>query len=177
MVKVITPPATEPVTLNDFKVWMQCLNITPEQEPMALSLLKAGREEAEAYQNTAYCEQTLQIAPENLSGAIVLPRPPFLELKSVTAYLQDGMEQDITDQCLIYTTVPPATLYLPTLSAPLRTVDPVLIIYTAGYGVVPEKVRQAILLYASWSWTHRSGGEPVPAAFYNLLSKGRVVPV
>lgn len=178
MVKVITPPAAEPVSINDFKTWMQGLTITPEQEPMAASLLKAGREEAEAYQNAAYCEQTLQITSDNLSGAIILPRPPFRALQNVTAYLADGTEQDITDTCVTDDTWSPARLYLPpVLPGPLREVNPLAITYTAGYDAVPEKVRQAILLYAAWAWIHRGGDERVPAAFYNLLSKGRVVPV
>lgn len=180
MVKVIVPPVAEPVSLDDFKAWMQGLVIAPEQEAMANSLLKAGREEAEAYQNAAYCEQTLQIAPDDFSGAIVLPRPPFRELKSVIAYLADGTEQDVTELFCVNDTVWPAEIHLKDdsmLPGPLRTVNPVVITYTAGNDMVPEKVKQAILLYVAWAWMHRGGDEPVPAAFYALLSKGRVVPV
>lgn len=180
MVRVITPPVSEPVAIDDFKAWMQGLPISTDQEPMVTSLLKAGREEAEAYQNVAYCEQTLQIAPDDLSGAIVLPRPPFKELKSITAYLTDGTEQDVMALYEVNNAVWPAELNLKDGAAipePLRNINPVLITYTAGYDTVPEKVKQAILLYATWAWMHRGGDEPVPAAFYNLLSKGRVIPV
>ncbi len=178
MVKVIIPPAVEPVSIDDFKTWMQELTITPEQESMALSLLKAGREEAEAYQNVAYCEQTLQVAPEKLSDAIVLPRPPFHVLQSVVIYLADGTSQDITDTCTVDDAQRPAKLYLPhNTLGPLREINPVIITYTAGFDTVPGRVRQAILLYTAWAWMHRSGDEAVPAAFYALLSKGRVIPV
>lgn len=180
MLKVITPPASEPVSLDDFKAWMQGLPISSEQEPMITSLLEAGREEAEAYQNVAYCEQTLQIAPDDLSGAIVLPRPPFKELKSVTAYLADGTQQDIMGLFEVNDNIRPAEMNLKdgaALPGPLRAINPILITYTAGYGAVPEKVRQAILLYAAWAYRNREGGEGIPAAFYNLLSKGRVLPV
>ena len=180
MVKVITPPTAEPVSLDDFKSWMQGLPISDDQKPMATSLLKAGREEAEAYQNAAYCEQTLQMAPDDLSGAIVLPRPPFRELKSITAYLADGTQQDVTTLYDVNDDAWPAELNLKNSSAlpgPLRLVNPLVITYTAGYDAVPEKVKQAILLYATWAWMHRGGDEPVPAAFYALLSKGRVIPV
>lgn len=180
MVRVITPPASEPVTIDDFKAWMQGLPIALEQETMVNSLLKAGREEAEAYQNVAYCEQTLQIAPDKSSGAIVLPRPPFRELKGIVAYMTDGTEQDVTDLFEINDNVKPAEISLKdgtALPGQLRAVNPVLVTYTAGYDKVPEKVKQAILLYATWAWMHRSGDEPIPVAFYNLLSKGRVIPV
>ncbi len=180
MVKVITPPTAEPVTVDDFKSWMQGLPISSDREPMVNNLLKAGREEAEAYQNVAYCEQTLQIAPDDLSGAIVLPRPPFRELKSVTAYLADGTQQDVTTLYDVNDNVWPAELNLKdgaALPGPLCTVNPLTITYTAGYDAVPETVKQAILLYATWSWMHRGGDEPVPKAFYALLSKGRVIPV
>lgn len=180
MVKVITPPTAEPVELNDFKIWMNGAPISTDQEPMVKSLLKAGREEAEAHQNVAYCEQTLQIAPDDMSGAIVLPRPPFRELKAVVAYLADGTQQDVTTLFDVNSNIWPPELNLKdgaTLPGPLRSVNPLIITYTAGYDTVPEKVKQAILLYATWSWMHRGGNEPVPAAFYALLSKGRVIPV
>ncbi len=180
MVKVITPPEKEPVSLDDFKAWMQGLPVSTEQEPMVNSMLKAGREEAEAYQNVTYCEQTLQMAPDDLSGAIVLPRPPFRELKSVIAYLADGTQQDVTTLYDVNNNAWPTELNLKdgaALPFPLRTVNPLVITYTAGYDTVPDKVKQAILLYATWAWMHRGGDESVPPAFYALLSKGRVVPV
>lgn len=180
MVKVIVPPEKEPVTVDEMRQWMQCATIPPEQELLAKSILKAGREEAEAYQNAAYCEQTLQIAPDNLSGAIVLPRPPFKALQSVVCYAQDGTQADITDTVTVNDIAFPAELKLKdsaVISCPLRETNPILITYTAGYDEVPERVRQAILLYATWAWLHRGGGEPIPAAFYNLLGKRRVVPV
>jgi uncharacterized phiE125 gp8 family phage protein len=180
MVKVIVPPTAEPVELNDFKGWMNGVPISTDQESMVQSLLKAGREEAESYQNVAYCEQTLQIAPDDLSGAIVLPRPPFRELNTVVAYLADGTLQDATTLYEVNDAVWPAELNLKdgaVLPGPLRSVNPLVITYTAGYDTTPEKVKQAILLYAAWSWMHRGGNEPIPAAFYALLSKGRVVPV
>lgn len=180
MVKVIVPPEKEPITVEELRLWMQCAPITPEQEPQALSVLKAGREEAEAYQNSAYCEQTLQIAPDNLSGAIVLPRPPFRALQSVVLFSPDGSQTDITESVVVDDVSFPAELRLKDgtkISCPLRGTNPILITYTAGYDTVPERVKHAILMYATWAWLHRAGGEPVPAAFYNLLRKRRVVPV
>lgn len=180
MVKVIIPPEKEPVEVDDLRQWMQCAPITPEQEPLATAMLKAGREEAEAYQNAAYCEQTLQIAPDNLSGAIVLPRPPFRALVSVICYSPDGGQTDITALVLVDDVAFPAELHLKegaAIPCPLRKENPILITYTAGYDEVPERVRHAILIYATWAWLHRSGGEPLPVAFYDLLRKRRVVPV
>lgn len=185
MVKVITPPSAEPVSLDDFKAWMQGIPVSADQESMVKSLLKAGREEAEAYQNAAYCEQTLQIAPELdklglIPPAVILPRPPFRELQSAVLNLEDGTSQDITADCAVDDTTWPAEInftYGALTFGPLRSVNPIVITYTAGYDTVPERVKQAILLYATWAWMHRGGDESVPAAFYALLSKGRVVPV
>lgn len=182
MVKVIVPPAKEPVSLDDFRIWMQGLPISPEQEPMVNSLLKAGREEAEAYQNAAYCEQTLQLTVEpeppcpDIPRAIVLPRPPFRELKSVTATLPDGTQQDAAAQFEVHNDGGPAELVQkPGSNVPVFC--RLQVTYTAGYDTVPEKVKQAILLYATWAWMHRGGDAAIPPAFYALLSKGRVVPV
>lgn len=182
MVKVITPPAAEPVNLDDFKNWMQGLPISTDQEPMVNSLLKAGREEAEAHQNVAYCEQTLQLTVEPESPrtdaplAITLPRPPFRELQSITAILPDGTQQDVTAQFDVHNDGGPAALVLKP-GGDVPAFSRLQIIYTAGYDAVPETVKQAILLYATWAWMHRGGDESVPKAFYALLSKGRVIPV
>lgn len=181
MVKIITPPTAEPVSPADFKNWMQGLPVSADQESMVMSLLKAGREEAEAYQNAAYCEQTLQLTvePEPCAPpAVVLPRPPFRELQSVTAVLPDGTQQDVTAQFDVHDGGGRAEL----IRKPGGSVPGfcrLVITYTAGYDAdeIPEKVRQAILLYAAWAWMHRGGDTSVPAAFYALLSKGRVIPV
>lgn len=184
MVKVITPPVAEPVSINDFKAWMNGLPISADQEPMVTALLKAGREEAEAYQNAAYSEQTLQLTVETEPRppgyhallAITLPRPPYRGLQSVTALLPDGTQQDVTAQFDVHNDGGPAVLALK-FGAPFPPPSRLQVVYTAGYDTVPEKVRQAILLYATWAWMHRGGDESIPAAFYALLSKGRVVPV
>jgi len=163
MVKVLNPPEKEPVSVNDFKVWMQGLPITVEQEPMALSLLKAGREEAERYTNRALCEQTLQLVSDLFT--VVLPRPPFRELKSVI----DESGNDVTEKYEIDNTKLLAELH--------GEAGKVIITYTAGYEELPEKVKQAILLYATWGWMHRGGDMTIPPAFYSLLAKERVIPV
>ena len=183
MVKVITPPAAEPVSLDEFKQWANGLPVTAEQEPIANAILRAGREEAEAYQNAAYCEQTLQLTiepkpqPPGVPFAATLPRPPFRELKSVIAHMADGTQNDIMAQFEVHNDGGPAKLVLKPGMVLHGLIIRLLITYTAGYDTVPDKVKQAILLYATWAWLHRGGDEPVPAAFYALLSKGRVIPV
>lgn len=150
---------------------------------MVNNLLKAGREEAEAYQNVAYCEQTLQFTvepepqpPGMLPDVITLPRPPFHELKSITAILLGGTQIDVINQFDVHNDGGPAVLVRKPDGNALAYAR-LQIVYTAGYNTVPEKVKQAILLYATWAWMHRGGDMSVPAAFYALLSKGRVVPV
>jgi hypothetical protein len=104
------------------------------------------------------------------------PRPPFRELKSVTATLPDGTQQDAAAQFEVHNDGGPAELVQkPGSNVPVFC--RLQVTYTAGYDTVPEKVKQAIFLYATWAWMHRGGDESVPAAFYALLSKGRVVPV
>lgn len=183
MVKVITPPVKEPVSLDEFKQWANGLPVTAEQEPIVNVMLKAGREEAEAYQNVAYCEQTLQLTVgreehrhSDAPLTVTLPRPPFRELKSVTAILPDGTEEDVTEQFEVRNDGGLTMLVLKT-DGDMPDFCRLQIVYTAGYDTVPDKVKQAILLYATWAWMHRGGDEPIPAAFYALLGKGRVIPV
>ena len=182
MVKVITPPASEPVSLAEFKLCMRGVPISTAQEPMVNSILKAGREEAEKYQNAAYMEQTLLIALDApTSGAIILPRPLFKSLPSVACYDENDIATDITASFAINDIACPAQIKMkdgvgwPSIA--YRNQNPVLITYQAGYTTVPEKVKQAILIYAVWAYTHPGGDVPIPDAFYSLLRKGRVIPV
>mgnify|MGYP000861541442 FL=1 len=163
MVKVLNPPGKEPVSVNDFKAWMQGLPITAEQEPMVLSLLQAGREEAERYTNRALCEQTLQVVSD--LSTVVLPRPAYRGLKDVS----DESGNDVTERYEVDDTKLLAELH--------GEAGKVTVIYTAGCEEIPEKAKQAILLYATWGWMHRGGDLTIPPAFYALLSKERVIPV
>lgn len=181
MVKVLVPPVSEPVSLADFKAWMRNIPIPADQENMVNSLLKAGREESEKYQNTAYFEQTLQIAlDEKTLSAIVLPRPPFKSLESVICFDVNDAQTDITDLFAVNDIAFPAEIKMkdgqdwPNIT--YRSQNPVVITYKAGSSDVPEKVKQAILLYATWFYM-RPDAEKVTDAFYALLKTGRVIPV
>lgn len=181
-VKVVAPPENEPVVISDFKAWMRGIPVPRDQEDMINMLLRTGREEAEEYQNRAYCKQTLQIALDKpTSGAIILPRPPFKSLVSVVCYDASGEEINITDKFTINDIMCPAEIQMkdsesyPNIT--YRNQNPILITYIAGYDTIPEKVKQAILIHAAWSYMNPDGKEPVPAAFKSLLSKKRVMPL
>lgn len=182
-VKVLVPPTAEPVSLAEFKIWMRG-GITTEQEDMVASLLTAGREKAEKYQNAAYIEQTLQVAIDAPTmRAIVLPRPPFKELVSVVCYDSSGVGTDITDAFSINDIARPAEMWMkegqswPSIS--YRAQNPIVITYKAGGTAddVPQRVKQAILVYAAWAKMYPTAEKPLPDAFYHLLDPGRIKPV
>lgn len=181
MVKVVVPPAVEPVLPAELKTYLRYGQTTTQQDSMMEMLLTAGREEAEKYQNAAYCEQTLQIALDApTSGAIVLPRPPFKSLESVIYYDTNDIQTDITDLFAVNDIAWPVEIKLRDgqtwPNATPRNQNPIVITYKSGSTDVPNKVKLAILFYASWFFMHPDA-EKIPEAFYSLLKKGRVIPV
>lgn len=181
MVKVVVPPAVEPVTLAELKSYMKHSPSVSSQDSILTMFLQSGREEAEKYQNVAYCEQTLQIALDNItSGAIVLPRPPFKSLVSVVCYDVNDNPTDITSSFAINDVAFPAEIKMkdgqvwPNVN--LRNQNPILITYKAGSDTIPARIKLAILFYATWFSMHPDT-DLIPKAFYNLLSKDRVIPV
>jgi len=181
LVKVVVPPASEPVNLADLKTYLRYGPTSTAQDSVMNMLIASGREEAEKFQNAAYMEQTLQIAlDESTLSAIVLPRPPFKSLESVICYDVDDNPTDITAAFAVNDIAFPAEIKMKSgqvwTNVTLRNQNPIVITYKAGSDAVSNRVKQAILFYAAWFFMHPDT-EKVPDAFYSLLKKGRVVPV
>jgi hypothetical protein len=200
--KVITPPAIEPVSVDEVKLHTR---INYDVEDSILSKwISTAREMAEDYQRRAFISQMLELSFDNYPVMpIRLPRPPLIELKSIKIYDYEGTETVLyneADNPVTTTTegeAEPSTnadFIIDTASEPgriglafgkvwpattLRALDSVKIRYAAGYGLtaaaVPACVADAIMLYCAYRNENRAAEEKeCPEQFYNLLAHNRM---
>lgn len=166
----ITPPAIEPVTLEEAK---QHLRIDGnEEDSLIAALITAARQKAEDYTRRAFITQTWELALDSACGVLHLPRPPVQAVETITV---DGVAVAAEN----YALVSPDVLHI---KVPLYAANPggVVIRYRAGYGDtsadVPQVIRQAILMLVAHLYEHR-GDEVVelPPAVKTLLQPYRVM--
>lgn len=151
----VTPPAVEPVTLDEAKLQLRVE--VADDDTLINRLLAVARQLCEAYHGRAYVTRTLRLELDRFPavGIILLPYPPAQSVGSVKYDNSAGVE--VTLEATAY--------YLDAAAEPARlapapgTTWPstqagkagaVRIVYDAGYGDaaadVPEYVKQAILV-------------------------------
>lgn len=174
VLKVLTPPAVEPVTLAEAKTE---LGITSTTDDARLTrLLTVARFLAESYTNRAFITQTLllqldaapplrvpwwdgvrqgSIAEFASSEPITLMRAPVVSITSIvtTSITDEDSTMTADDYVLDAVSEPGRVLlkYGKTWPTNLREHACVRITYTAGYGVsgahVPQPIRDAIMVH------------------------------
>lgn len=193
-IKIITPPAIEPVTLAEAVLHTRADET--EDQPLITALITAAREYCEKYSGRAYITQTIRASFDSWPlFPIRLPRPPLAAVDSVKYYGEDNAEYTL-DAASYYTDTdsePGRIAIASGISLPattLRDINAVQITYTAGYGAaataVPQRVKQAImLLVAHWYESReavivgRTGNmsKEIEFAVHNLLAQDRIWPV
>lgn len=166
----ITPPAIEPVTLEEAK---QHLRVDGnEEDSLIAALITAARQKAEDYTRRAFITQTWELALDSACGVLHLPRPPVQTVETVTV---DGEVITPEKYALV------GTEYLH-VKMPLNAVTPggVVIRYKAGYGDaptdMPQAIRQAIMMLVAHLYEHRGDeAEEIPAMIKILLQPFRVM--
>ncbi len=183
--ELITPPATEPVTLDQAKAHLKV--DTADDDALIASLIAAARASAEWHTGRAFVTQswTLWLDCWPRDCAVDIPLPPLQSVTSVTVYAPDGTT--ITLDAALYqidAASAPARLALKpgaSLPANLRTMNAVAIAFTAGYGDtgdVPAPVCEAILEIVANLYAHR-GDTPAeqPLEALALLAPYRILKV
>ena len=189
-IRVVTPPAVEPVTLNEAK--LHCRIDVTDDDALVTSLITVARQYAETFTGRAFVTQTIQydLPRWPRRKAIYLPRPPLQSVTSVTWWDTDGNDTVLTagTNYLVDAAPEPGTVLLPDgglwPSEPLYAVHPVRIEYVAGYGlaaVVPEYIKAAIkLLVGNWYENREQVlpaghvGKELPLGVQQLLWQERV---
>ena len=185
---LLTPPALEPVTLADAKLFLRIEH--DDDDDLIAALIAAARVHVEAKIRRALITQTWRLTRDVWPAAGVIPILP-VPLRAVTAigvYGDDGMLQMLDiDTFHVDSVAAPAMLMVErgALPAPGRIAGGIEIDIETGYGDAPDDVpaplRQAIrLLVAHWYENRRlvaASGEvaSMPASVSSLIAPFRVL--
>lgn len=183
--KLITAPATEPVTLAEAKAHLRVEHT--ESDGLITDLITAARQYCEGFQNrqyiTAVWELWLDAWPDK--DYIHIPRPPLQSVASVKYFGTDNTEctMDPAEYFVDEKSEPGRVALAYGKSWPIATLRPsggVVIRFAAGYGDakdVPQKVKQAMLLKIELDFDRHepAEGENLLKAVKRLLWLDRVV--
>ncbi len=152
--KSVTPPATEPVSLTETKTHLR-VDIT-DDDNYIIALITAARINIQHWARRSLMTQTwrysLDAWPDN--NTINLPRPPLQSVSSIIYHSNDSSTTRPATNYQVDTDSEPGRV-APTNGSgwpggSLRSLNPIQITFTAGYGDaatdVPAIYRQAMLL-------------------------------
>lgn len=187
--KIITAPATEPVTVTEVETHLRLA--TGSENIYLGTLIAAAREYCELFQNRAYISQTWELTLDEWPCfPIKLPMPPLISITSIK--YMDYLNAENTwaaSNYIVDTDSEPGRIALAyNISLPttiLRPINAVKIRYVAGYAnaaAVPLRIKQAILLLIGHMYENRETVSPVelkeiPFAVSALLWTDRIVPI
>lgn len=187
--KLITAMTTEPVSLDDVRMHLRLTDDTTE-DPLITSLIERARLYCEKHTGRAFGTQTweayLNYWPDR--NYINLPMPPLQSVTSVKYLDSAGTETTMTEttQYLVDSDsdigkiVLPYSVTWPSFTAyPIR---PIRIRFIAGYTVLPEPLKQAMLLMIGNWYENREHGvdvvggkvEVIPFSAMALMAQYRV---
>lgn len=186
-VKVVTPPGSEPVSIEEAKLHLRVG--TDADDDLISALIVAARETAEGFQNRSFITQTLKEVLDHFPRTPHrLPRPPVSVVTSIVYTDSDGEEGTVDAGSYFLDAVSGRLVLNYGYSWPSVTLRPaagVAITYTAGYGAaedVPARVKQAMLLMIGHWYEHREQVitgtivAELPMAAKALLWQERIVP-
>lgn len=163
-VRIITPPAVEPVTVSECKLDARVDGNA--EDALFASWIITARSEVEIVSARALINRTLEMAfdrwpPEQW---ITLRYPPLVSVLSITYYDPEGMQQTLpTDQYIVEIDSEPGRIWLaPGANWPAtHEIARIRVRYIAGYGTspedVPENYRAAIRGLVNLAYQYRAG--------------------
>ena len=158
-IKVVTPPAIEPVTVQELK---ENLRLDGDfQTSMLESLIKSARISVETKLHRTLIETEYIQLHQNFEKELELYRPPAISISEIQYESDSGLvtidpAEYILDKYSTPAKVIPVN-YWPTIATSAKA-NAVQITFKAGYGQettdVPEPIRQAIIMLASDMYEH-----------------------
>ncbi len=189
-INVHTPPATEPVTLDEAK--LHCRVDVDADNNLILALITVARQYCETFTGRAFITQEINydLPRWPRRRVIHLPRPPLIGVTSVTWWDREGNPQVLTAGTDYVVDVAPTfgRVLLPPDESwpnePLYPVHPIRVDFEAGYGnaaAVPEYLKAAIKLCVGSWYENREAvlpaghiGKELPLGAQALLWQERV---
>lgn len=193
---IVTPPAVEPVTLQEAKDW--CRGPTSADDTLITGLITAARRYIEKYISRALITQTWDYWLDYFPGSnwygsrppcweLTVPRPPLQSISSIKYIDTTGVQQTLASS--EYTVdakrepgriVPAYQKVWPTPRSGIP--NAVQVTFLAGYGAggsaVPEELKDGIKVLVAKLYEKREAvadvsEKDVPAAFGNLVNEFR----
>lgn len=180
-IKVITPPATEPVTLAEAKLHLRV--DTSDEDALITRAIKSAREECEHYLQRSIPQQTLGLYLDAFpSGDLRLAWGPAQSITSVQYIDAAGTPTTLPGSVYMFddTQIEPVLRLTWASEWPTTRAQPnaVIVTYVAGYAACPESIRNWILLRVGTLYRFReteSDRVPLPSPFADrLLDEWRV---
>ena len=161
--KLITAPATEPVSTSEAKSHMRV--DTTADDTYIGTLIVAARQNVEAHLRRALISQTWELVLDSWPhrNTIVLPKPPLISVTSIKYTDEDAVEATISASLyLVDTDAEPGRVVLKNgeswPSATLREASGIKVRYVAGWAnaaAVPQAIKQALLLVCGSLYENR----------------------
>jgi uncharacterized phiE125 gp8 family phage protein len=147
LVEIVTPPAAEPVTYAEAKLFLRLNN--DDEQTYVESAIKAAREAAENYTRRSFITRTLEMTvPGWVSTDVYLPHGPISAITEVKTKEQDGTEA-VIGATVYYLSADREYICFETVLASHK----IIITYTAGYGAsaanIPAAIKQGILSHVA----------------------------
>jgi uncharacterized phiE125 gp8 family phage protein len=180
--EVVTPPATEPVTLTQAKAALR-VDLS-DDDTYITSLITSAREQVEIDTGRALITTAFKYRIDRFYDEIYLPKPKLISVSGIQYYDVNGTLQTLSSTYyqadaysfpgVIYPGV--ATTYPQTQSG---KVNAVIISYTGGYGDdatdVPQSLRDAILMLIQERYNKRDNYESNGMVTSYSSEYGRIV--
>lgn len=151
--KVITPVASEPVTLAEARLQCKIDSDDTTHDAALTSLTTAARESAEHYTGRALAAVTLEAALDAFpcDGHIDLPMPPVASVTSIKYTDTAGVEQTLSTSAYALSTYGDSRrvslAYGAAWPGTQCVADAVRIRFVTGYTTLPKAVKAALLLH------------------------------
>lgn len=164
--KVITPVATEPVTLAEAKLHLRVDHST--DDTLISSLISAAREECEHLLERALAPQTLRLSIDAFpADGIELPRPPVTSIESIQYVDTDGATQTLAGSDYYLDDEQEPSWVVPAYGVvwpdTRDEANAVVVTYVAGYTDCPDVIRAWILLRVGTLYCTREADSDKPA--------------
>lgn len=182
---VVSPPATEPVSVDDVKLHARV--VSTAEDTLIGTLRITIRQQCELYLRRSLITQTRLLVLEDLDAETEIPYGPIQSITSVKYKDADGNLQTwASSNYTLFKTNTVESKLIAKSSATWPTTtsesDPERwqITYVAGYGDdaadVPEAIRTGITIGVSYLFDRRDGGR-MPALVYQLWDQERVIAI
>lgn len=150
LIKTIIPVSVEPVTQSELKQHLRLPEGSDEDE-LLLRLIMAAREYAEHYTRRALAEQTLEGILDQFpkANAIQLPCPPILSAEHIIYRNDKGLDSTLAPTDYVVDVDAGQVMLSSGTAWPVFTPFPssaVRVRYVAGYELLPNTIRQALLM-------------------------------